>query len=344
MRRLGILMSVLVATLVFGAAHAAQAPALVGKAAPEISVQDWLNSPPLTLQGLRGKIVVVEFWATWCPPCRKSIPHLIEIYKKFSGQGVVIMGLSDEPKAKVEPFAKEMGMIYPVGCGSKSAGAYGVTGIPHAAIVDTAGTVVWDGHPMQEDFEATLAAQLKKTPPKVSQPQPKGAAPLRDVTAAMQKAQFGRAAALLAKVQVPEGDTATKNQVDRMRKALVAQAPARLAQGEKSLAAKEYYRASEAFQDVLLMAPDSPQAKKAEGRLKELQADETIKAEIEQAREKAAADLLSDVLKREKMNPAATAKALEDLADRFPDTKAAATAAEKAKALGAKEPGAKTGA
>ena len=345
MRYLAIFVWVVAAATVFAVAQAAEGPGLVGKPAPEISAQDWLNSPALTLQALRGKIVVVEFWATWCPPCRKSIPHLIEIYKKFSGQGVVIMGLSDEPKAKVEPFAKEMGMIYPVGCGSKSAGAYGVTGIPHAAIVDTAGTVVWDGHPMQEDFEATLAAQLKKTPPKVSQPQqPKGAAPLKDVTAAMQKAQFGRAAALLAKVQVPEGDTATKNQVDRVRKALVAQASTRLAQGEKSLAAKEYYRASEAFQDVLLMAPDSTQAKKAGDRLKELQADETIKAEIEQAREKAAADLLSDVLKREKMNPAATAKALEDLADRFPDTKAAATAAEKAKALGAKEPGAKTGA
>jgi len=340
MRRLGILMSVLVATLVFGAAHAAQAPALVGKAAPEISVQDWLNSPPLTLAALRGKIVVVEFWATWCPPCRKSIPHLIELYKKYGGQGVIIMGLTDEPKAKVEPFAKEMGMIYPVGCGSKSSGAYGVTGIPHAAIVDTAGNVVWDGHPMQSDFESTLEAQLKKTPPKVSQPT-KGPSPLEDISAAMQKAQFGRAAALLTKFQAPEGNTAAKNQVERIRKALLAQAPTRLAQGEKSLAAKEYYKASEAFQDVALMAPDSPQAKKAEERLKELQADEKIKAEVEQGREKAADDLLNDILKREKAGPAATIKALEDLAERFPNTKSGAAAAEKAKALSTSQASAK---
>jgi len=331
MRRLGILVSVLVATMASGVAYAAEASALVGKAAPEVSAQDWLNSPPLALQALRGKIVIVEFWATWCPPCRKSIPHLIELYKKFSGQGVVIMGLTDEPKAKVEPFAKDMGMIYPVGCGSKSSGAYGVTGIPHAAIVDTAGNVVWEGHPMQPDFESTLEAQIKKTPPKVSQA--KGPTPLEDISTAMQKAQFGRAASLLAKFQVPESDTVAKNQTARIRKALVAQAPARLAQGEKSLAAKEYYKASEAFQDVTLMAPDSPQAKKAEARLKELQADEKIKAEVEQGREKTADALLSDILNREKVNPAATIKALEDLAERFPNTKAGAAAAEKAKVL-----------
>jgi cytochrome c biogenesis protein CcmG/thiol:disulfide interchange protein DsbE len=340
MRRSGLLLSVLAAMLAFGITHPVQAAGLVGKAAPEISVQDWLNSPPLTLAALRGKIVVVEFWATWCPPCRKSIPHLIELYKKYGGQGVVILGLTDEPKAKVEPFAKEMGMIYPVGCGSKSSGAYGVTGIPHAAIVDTAGNVVWDGHPMQPDFESTLEAQLKKTPPKVAS-QSKGPSPLEDISASMQKAQFGRAAALLAKFQAPEGNTAAKNQVERIRKALLAQAPARLAQGEKSLAAKEYYKASEAFQDVTLMAPDSPQAKKAEERLKELQADEKIKAEVEQGREKAADDLLTDILKREKAGPAATVKALEDLAERFPNTKAGAAAAEKAKALSTSQAGGK---
>jgi thiol-disulfide isomerase/thioredoxin len=333
MKRATILVLVVAAATMFGVAQAAQAAALVGKAAPEVSAQDWLNSPPLALQALRGKIVVVEFWATWCPPCRKSIPHLIELYKKFGGQGVVIMGLTDEPKAKVEPFAKEMGMIYPVGCGSKSGGAYGVTGIPHAAIVDTAGNVVWEGHPMQPDFESTLEAQIKKTPPKVSQT--KGPTLLEDISAAMQKTQFGRAAALLAKFQAPESDTAAKNQAERIRKALVAQAPARLAQGERSLAAKEYYKASEAFQDVTLMAPDSPQAKKAQERLKEVQADEKIKAEIEQGRERAADELLNDILKREKANPAATVKALEDLAERFPNTKAGAAAGDRAKALSA---------
>jgi len=145
---------------------AAQAPAqgLVGKPAPEIAAQDWLNSPPLSLQAAKGKIVVVEFWATWCPPCRASIPHLIEMFKAYSPKGVVFMGLTDEPKATVEPFAKEMKMIYPVGCGSQSAGAYGVRGIPHAFIIDPSGNVAWEGHPMA-GLDKALEAQLAKTPP-----------------------------------------------------------------------------------------------------------------------------------------------------------------------------------
>lgn len=144
----------------------APAPSLVGKPAPEISAQYWLNSPGVTLKESQGKIVVVEFWATWCPPCRASIPHLIEMYKKFSPQGVVFAGLTNEPKEKVEPFAKELSMVYPVGGGSNTGREYGVRGIPHAFIVDPAGTVVWEGHPMA-GLDKALADQIKKTPPKV---------------------------------------------------------------------------------------------------------------------------------------------------------------------------------
>jgi thiol-disulfide isomerase/thioredoxin len=134
---------------------------LVGKEAPEISAAGWINSEgPVTLAGLKGKPVVVEFWATWCPPCRKSIPHLIELYAKHKDAGLVILGLSKEPKEKVEPFAKEKGMTYIVGYGSESGEAYGVTGIPTAYVVGPDGKVAWNGHPMQPDFEKAIEAAI----------------------------------------------------------------------------------------------------------------------------------------------------------------------------------------
>jgi thiol-disulfide isomerase/thioredoxin len=163
-----------VGLIAMGAVYAAEQASLVGKAAPEITAKYWLNSQPLTLKGLQGKIVVVEFWATWCPPCRKSIPHLIELNKKFAEKGVVIMGLTDEPKTKVEPFAKEMAMDYAIGGESTSGGAYGVSFIPMAFIVDTAGTITWQGNPLNAEFEKALEEQLTKTPPKIETPKAKG--------------------------------------------------------------------------------------------------------------------------------------------------------------------------
>jgi thiol-disulfide isomerase/thioredoxin len=149
---------------------------MVGKPAPEIQAAYWLNSQALALAGLRGKIVVVEFWATWCPPCRASIPHLIEMNHKFAGKGVVFISLTDEDRKTVEPFAKTMKMDYAVGGGSKTSGVYGVTGIPHAFIVDPSGTVAWEGHPMA-GLDRALEDQLKKTPPSRMAPRDQATAP-----------------------------------------------------------------------------------------------------------------------------------------------------------------------
>lgn len=168
MKRSTFVMVLAAATAVGGlvwAAESGQNP-LVGKAAPEIDAKYWINSEPLTLKGLQGKVVVVEFWATWCPPCRKSIPHLIELNKKFAGKGVVVVSLTNETKEKVEPFVKEMKMDYAVGGGSQTAGAYGVKGIPTAFVVDAAGVVAWAGHPMDPEFEKAIEAQAAKVAPK----------------------------------------------------------------------------------------------------------------------------------------------------------------------------------
>ena len=73
---------------------------MVGQSLPKLSVQ-WLKKKPDT----DGKAMIVEFWATWCPPCRESIPHLNEIYAKYKEKGLQVIGITDENRAKIVKFA-----------------------------------------------------------------------------------------------------------------------------------------------------------------------------------------------------------------------------------------------
>lgn len=129
----------------------------LGDAAAALQVAEWVKGKPVDLAAGKGKqVFVVEFWATWCPPCRASIPHLTKLQKKY--KDVVFVGISDEKADVVKKFVTQMGdaMDYVVALdadGKTSAaymGAFGQTGIPHAFIVDREGRVAWHGHPMGE--------------------------------------------------------------------------------------------------------------------------------------------------------------------------------------------------
>ena len=131
--------------------------AKLGDLARPLSLAKTIKGDPVDLAAGKGKqVYVVEFWATWCPPCRESIPHLTDLQKRFKDKGVVFVGISDETEAKVEPFVKKMGdkMDYVVALdsGRKTSeaymGAYGQNGIPTAFVVDKQGRVAWVGHPM----------------------------------------------------------------------------------------------------------------------------------------------------------------------------------------------------
>jgi len=132
----------------------------VGDKAPSLKgITAWYNGEGA--DPTDGKhIYVVEFWATWCPPCRTFIPHLNELHKKFKDKGVVIASISNEEKRAVEPFMKKVEMNYLVGVDPKNTtgdtNMDTVEGIPHAFIVNKEGVIVWDGHPM-DGLDTVLA-------------------------------------------------------------------------------------------------------------------------------------------------------------------------------------------
>ena len=101
------------------------------------------------------KIHIIEFWATWCGPCRDSIPHLTKLQEKYKGKGVTVIGITDEPKATVERFVrrqkKQMEYTVAIEKGDTMSQAYmrafGQTGIPATFVVDQQDRIVWVGHP-----------------------------------------------------------------------------------------------------------------------------------------------------------------------------------------------------
>ncbi len=144
----------------------------LGDAAPPLQIKEWLKGQPVNLRdGLDKQIYVVKFWATWCGPCRQSIPHLSAIQKKYADRGVVVIAVtSGEELETVQKFMKERGdsMEYTVAFDDGKAThaaymtAFGRQGIPQVFVIDKQGRIVWEGHPLlglDEVVEQVLSGQ-----------------------------------------------------------------------------------------------------------------------------------------------------------------------------------------
>lgn len=115
-----------------------------GKAPPTLTLKDWIGDAQ-DLEKLKGKVVVVDFWATWCPPCREAIPHNIELYTKHKGDGLMIIGVHDSKRGvdKMAAMAKDKKMNYPLGVddASKSTKAWNISFWPTYFVIDRKGVV-----------------------------------------------------------------------------------------------------------------------------------------------------------------------------------------------------------
>jgi thiol-disulfide isomerase/thioredoxin len=139
-----------------------QAALAVGKPFPDFAEKDRTGNP-LTLAAYKGKLVLVDFWATWCGPCVDELPNVLAAYKKYHDQGFEIVGISlDEEEAKLTGFLKDQGVSWAQyfdgkGWENKLAVKYGVQSIPATFLLDGEGTII-----ARDLRGAALEAELAK--------------------------------------------------------------------------------------------------------------------------------------------------------------------------------------
>ena len=146
----------------------------VGMTAPDFVMNDQ-NGTPLMLQQFRGKTVVLDFWATWCGPCRRALPHFKELWSKYRAKDVIFLGISlDKDVEKWKQFIKNENMDwYHVGDGkfwqNAVAQQYGVESIPSVWVLDKSGVILGkDLH--GADVETTIQKALTAKPAKQAKP------------------------------------------------------------------------------------------------------------------------------------------------------------------------------
>jgi len=144
--------------------RAREAAARQHSAAPDFSLPQ-LNGQSLQLSDYRGKVVLLDFWATWCTPCREEIPHLVELQRKYRDQGLQIIGVSmDDSPEPVREFYQRFQMNYPVVMGDAEIGERygGVLGLPIAFVIGRDGRIsvkhigATDASVLEQDVKALL--------------------------------------------------------------------------------------------------------------------------------------------------------------------------------------------
>ncbi len=120
------------------------------KKAPELVVDTWLTDKPNTA----GKFLLIDFWATWCGPCRRFIPDLNYYQEKFR-KDLVVIGVSDQDPRVLESYYNKIKYYHGTDPQKRTFKQYRIKGIPHTVLIDPDGYVQWEGYPMLEGYELT---------------------------------------------------------------------------------------------------------------------------------------------------------------------------------------------
>ena len=134
-------------------------------AAPDVSLRD-MDGKVVAISGFKGKVIILDFFATWCPPCRQEIPDFVELQKQYGAQAFTMVGVSLTPASDVRPFAEKAGINYPILIDNDEASkAYGpIRSIPTTFVIDKEFNIVkkYIGYTSKETFESDIKELLSK--------------------------------------------------------------------------------------------------------------------------------------------------------------------------------------
>jgi peroxiredoxin len=147
----------------------------LGDRAPALHGSAWFNTAhSLAWEELRGKVVLLDFWGTWCPPCVKALPHVQAEYSKFKERGLVVIGIHTAwgSEKNLDSFLKDHGVTFPVAVDTEitwegmhvgsTSNEYVLDGLPSYALVDKSGNLVWKSTDSVEPTEAQIEELLER--------------------------------------------------------------------------------------------------------------------------------------------------------------------------------------
>ena len=196
---------------------------LIGQAAPQLNIEKYLQAPEgeKSLSALKGNVVVLEFWATWCAPCVAEIPHLNQLSEEFRDKQVQFISVTDESEDVIAPFLKRQEMKSWIGLDTDRSvfEAYGVKGIPRTFLIDQKGIIAASLHPvgLSSDMIKKVINGEKIERPKLPKPKTvenEGTDPIFKILIAPTEKEGGRSSSKISKgYKQREAESKTLHQI-----------------------------------------------------------------------------------------------------------------------------------
>src|SRR3954471_12921411 len=324
---------------VLGAAPLAPAAINVGDK-PKLEFKS-TDGTPVSLDKLKGRIVVVDFWATWCGPCMAMADEMVAMNKEYSSKGLQMVGISlDQDRGALDRVVKERKFVWPQyfdGKGWENAiwKEWGENGIPFTVLLSPDGQVLWKGHP-GDGLKDQIAKAFKQHPPQLvdARALAKAKELLGEIEAKNKAGETAAAMKLLARFpDDAKADKDTAARLDEARKSVEAEAEKMIGEVDPLIADGKYVPAINKLKDLTKALAGTPAGATARKKLADLMNKPEVRQQAEAADKAARSEealAVAQALQKDKKDDLAYFR-FKAIAKEFPATDAGATAADQVK-------------